>query len=492
MAHVEIRNVSKRFGATAALTDVSMSVESGRVHGLLGENGAGKSTLMKVLSGIVEPDGGSVAIGGRELDLGNPRASRGIGLAMAYQELSAPPNITVATKLCLPKLPTRFGFAVSQRALTEMARERLKHWEADHLDPHALISDLSLAARQEVEIIAALACSPKLLVLDEPTAALPDPNWLFRQLKRVTSTGASVIYISHKLGEIREICSTGTVLRNGRAVAEFERDELSDDELVELMIGRSFNHAFPAKPEPAATAAAVLDVVELSAGTKLAGVSMTVRAGEIVGVAGLEGQGQRELFYALAGELRPHGGLVTIAADAPGDVDFALVPEERKSEALFLQMRSDFNLTLPLTGRFSTASVVSRKRERALSETVAGEVNLPQQLLTKRIGDLSGGNQQKVVFGRAIAQSPRCLLLFDPTRGVDAATKLEIYKMTRDFAARGHAVLVYSTEIPELVGLCDRVASLYGGRIVAEHSGAELTESSVMSSVLGRSAENVR
>jgi ribose transport system ATP-binding protein len=491
MAHIEILNVSKRFGATAALSDVSMSVEAGQVHGLLGENGAGKSTLMKVLSGVVRPDAGEVKIGGNQLRLGSPRDSRDIGLAMAYQELSAPPNITVATKLCLPKLPTRFGFAVSQRELTERARSRLREWEADHLDPHAVISELSLAARQEVEIVAALSSSPKLLVLDEPTAALSDPNWLFRQLERVTASGASVIYISHKLSEINTICDTGTVLRNGKAVAGFARGELSEDELVELMIGRSFNHAFPAKPDQDSIGEVVLDVRELTAGTKLSGVSITVRAGEIVGVAGLEGQGQRELFYALAGELRPHGGTVTVAGK-PGTVDFSLVPEERKSEALFLQMRSDFNLTLPLTSRFSRASVVSRRRERQLSEGVAAEVNLAPKMLKQRIADLSGGNQQKVVFGRAVAQSPRCLLLFDPTRGVDAATKLEIYKMTREFAAKGHAVLVYSTEIPELVGLCDRVCSLYGGRIVAEHTAEDLSESSVMRSVLGRSAEALR
>jgi ribose transport system ATP-binding protein len=491
MAHTEIRNVSKRFGATTALSEVSMSVEAGRVHGLLGENGAGKSTLMKVLSGVVRPDAGEVTIGGQRLQLGSPRDSRDIGLAMAYQELSAPPNITVATKLCLPKLPTRFGFAVSQRELTVRARAQLREWEAEHLDPHAVISDLSLAARQEVEIVAALSSSPSLLVLDEPTAALPDPKWLFRQLARVTAAGASVIYISHKLNEINTICDTGTVLRNGQAVASFTQGELSEDELVELMIGRSFNHAFPAKPDEDRIGDVVLDVRELKAGVKLAGVSLQVRTGEIVGVAGLEGQGQRELFYALAGELRPHGGTVSVAAK-PGTVDFSLVPEERKSEALFLQMRSDFNLTLPLTSRFSRASVVSRRQERELSERIAAEVNLAPTMLKQRIADLSGGNQQKVVFGRSLAQRPRCLLLFDPTRGVDAATKLEIYKMTREFAANGHAVLVYSTEIPELVGLCDRVCSLYGGRIVAEHTADGLTESSVMHSVLGRNAEAVQ
>lgn len=490
MAHVEIQGISKRFGATAALSDVSMSVEAGTVHGLLGENGAGKSTLMKVLSGIVEPDAGAVTINGRSLGLGSPQASRDIGLAMAYQELSAPPNITVATKLCLPDLPTRFGM-VDQRRLADAARARLQEWDAAHLEPHTLISDLSLAARQQVEIIAALASSPSLLVLDEPTAALPDTTWLFRQITRITDTGAAVIYISHKLTEITEICDTGTVLRNGRTVASFTRGELSEDELVEQMIGRSFNHAFPAKPAVGTEGPIVLDIRELSAGDKLAGVSLQVGAGEIVGIAGLEGQGQRDLFYALAGEIRTHGGSVTVA-DAVGKIDFSLVPEERKSEALFLQMRADFNLTLPLTSRFSRAAVVSRRRERQLSQDIAKEVNLPAAMLARRIADLSGGNQQKVVFGRAIAQAPRCLLLFDPTRGVDAATKLEIYKMTRDFAAGGHAVLVYSTEIPELVGLCDRVCSMYDGQIVAEHAAAELTETSVMRGILGRNAEAVR
>jgi ribose transport system ATP-binding protein len=490
MAHVEIEGISKRFGATAALSDVSMSVEGGKVHGLLGENGAGKSTLMKVLSGIVKPDSGRVTIAGRPLQSGSPRASRGIGLAMAYQELSAPPNITVATKLCLPDLPTRFGM-VSQGKLADIAAARLQDWEAEHIQPQALISELSLAARQEVEIIAALSSSPSLLVLDEPTAALPDPNWLFRQINRITDTGAAVIYISHKLTEIKEICDTGTVLRNGRTVAEFARGELSEDELVEQMIGRSFNHAFPAKPGGGAVGEVVLDVRDISAGVKLDGVSLQVRAGEIVGIAGLEGQGQRDLFYALAGELRTHAGSASVSGGS-GSVDFALVPEERKSEALFLQMRSDFNLTLPLTSRFSRASVVSRRRQRRLGEEVAGEVNLPAAMLARRIADLSGGNQQKVVFGRAIAQAPRCLLLFDPTRGVDAATKLELYRMTRDFAAKGHAVLVYSTEIPELVGLCDRVCALYGGQIVAEHAADELTENSVMRSILGRSTEVAR
>jgi ribose transport system ATP-binding protein len=484
MTHIQIRNVSKRFGATAALSEVSMSVEAGEVHGLLGENGAGKSTLMKVLSGIVTPDAGTVAIGGRDLALGSPQASREIGLAMAYQELSAPPNITVATKLCLPTLPTRFRFSVAQRELAARATDKLQQWEAGHLDPTATIGELSLAARQEVEIVAALSSSPSLLVLDEPTAALSDPHWLFRQLERITAGGTSVIYISHKLNEIELICAAGTVLRNGRTVGEFRRGEFSEDELVELMIGRSFDHVFPPKNEAPSTEVA-LEVRRLSVGTKLNDVSLQVRTGEVVGVAGLEGQGQRELFYALAGELSPGSGSIQLTGAQTG-ARFSLVPEERKTEALFLDMRSDFNLTVPLSKQFSTASFLSLSRRRNLARRLAADINLPPPMLDRPIAGLSGGNQQKVVFGRAVAQSPRCLLLFDPTRGVDAATKLEIYKMARDFATAGHAVLVYSTEIPELVGLCDRVCALYGGRIVAEHTGDGLDEASVMRSILGR------
>ncbi|KQU52229.1 ABC transporter ATP-binding protein [Rhodococcus sp. Leaf278] len=489
MTHIHIDNISKRFGATAALSEVSLAVDAGEVHGLLGENGAGKSTLMKVLSGIVVPDSGSVTIAGKPLTLGSPQASRNIGLAMAYQELSSPANITVATKLCLPSLPTRFGFTVSQRELVARAVDRLQQWEAGHLDPTATMGELSLAARQEVEIVAALSGAPRLLVLDEPTAALPDPSWLFRQLESITATGTSVIYISHKLNEIGTICSRGTVLRSGRAVGQFGRNELSENELVELMIGRSFDHAFPAKGT-AEVAQPVLEVRNLTVGS-LTDVSLQVAAGEVVGVAGLEGQGQRDLFYTLAGELSPESGSVTVS-DSNGGVDFALVPEERKTEALFLEMRSDFNLTLPLSGSFATASVISTRRRRDVARSLAAQINLPEAMLERTVSNLSGGNQQKIVFGRALAQSPRCLLLFDPTRGVDAATKLEIYRMTRDFAAAGHAVLVYSTEIPELVGLCDRVCSLYDGRIVAEHSAGDLDDASVLRAILGRTPELAR
>lgn len=493
MPFVTIDNVSKTFGATKALQSVSLEIEAGEVHGLLGENGAGKSTLMKVLSGIVSPDEGKISIGGRHLKLGSPQASRESGLAMAYQELSSPENLAVEVKLSLPDLPRGRAGLVSKTRVRQAAVERLARWEIDDIDPSSLVGDLSFAQRQHIELVSALSMEPKLLILDEPTAALPDPEWLFRQVRKLTATGASVIYITHKLTEIREVCDRGTVLRNGRVVGSFATEEMDEPNLIQLMVGRSLTQAFPPKGSTS-TESPALVVRGAEIWPKLNGVDITVGRGEIVGMAGLEGQGQRELFYALAGAARLDTGTVEIrhekiSHDDPssGDrLDVVLVPEERNTEGLFMQMTSRFNFTISHLAGLSRGVHVNRRKERAFAEASAQEVNLPRQMLSQPISALSGGNQQKVVFGRALLSHPRCLLLFDPTRGVDVATKVEIYHMTRRYAEAGGSVLIYSTEIPELVGLCDRVYSIYGGKIHGEHSDEGLSEEAVMRAALGR------
>jgi ribose transport system ATP-binding protein len=493
MPFVSISNVSKRFGATAALTDVGFTLKSGKIHGLLGENGAGKSTLMKVLAGVVRPDAGEVTIEGNALHLGSPEASRGAGLAMAFQELSSPPNVTVGTKLALPDLPRGPVGLVSARKIRDEAIAKLTEWDIEHITPDAVISDLNLADRQHIELVNALARRPKLLILDEPTAALPDPEWLFQQLRKITQAGTAVIYISHKFPEIEELCDTGTVLRNGRVVGSFEKGSMNERELIQMMIGRSLNQAFPARPKTLATSETGLRIRGLTVPPKLNGVDLDVRPGEVVGIAGLEGQGQYELFYSLAGLLPSSGGDVTLLGDKPGAgrgkdagrEDFVLVPEERKTEALFMQMPSLFNFTVSHLKNFRGWSGVSQSKEKQFALAAASEVNLPESLLGKSVAALSGGNQQKIVFGRAILRQPKCLLLFDPTRGVDAATKMEIYHMTRKYAEDGGSVLLYSTEIPELVGLCDRVYSIYGGKVQKVHEDGELTDEAIMAAALG-------
>lgn len=483
---VHIAGVSKRFGATQALNDVSLSIGRGHIHGLLGENGAGKSTLMKVLAGVLKPDSGSLSIGGVPIAPGNPAAARQAGLAMAYQELSAPPNITVAEKLLLPRLPTRFGF-VSRRTLYRQAGRVLADWGVENVDPAAQIEALSLADRQHVELVAAMAREPKVLILDEPTASLPEVSWLFDKLRYLSAQGTAIIYISHKLPEIGALCTHGTVLRNGRIVDSFDPKTASETALVELMIGRSIDHVFPPKAQVATRPRVVID--KLSTTRRSAAITMTIGTGEAVGIAALEGQGQRELFYSLAGHVDPVSGTVTVHNAAGGEKlagpNFSLVPEDRKTEGLFLSMSTRFNLTLSELNSFSRIGYVSRKKENRIAHNAAVQVNLPSALLDRGIAQLSGGNQQKAVFGRAILSKPECLLLFDPTRGVDAATKVEIYLMIRQYLTDGGSVLIYSTEIPELVGVCDRVYTMYGGAITGEFAGESLTENALMSGALG-------
>lgn len=488
---LEVEGISKRFGATRALSNVSLAIGHGEIHGLLGENGAGKSTLMKVLAGVVVPDAGRLSIDGSSVPLGHPSAVRAAGLAMAYQELSAPPNITVAEKLFLPKLPTRLGF-VSRRKLYAAAGGVLAEWGLESIDPSREISGLDLADKQHVELVAAMAARPKVLILDEPTASLPDSEWLFGHLERLAAEGTSVIYISHKLPEIGHLCTHGTVLRNGCVVEHFEPGEASEATLVELMIGRSIDHVFPPKSNAPNTTETRVTIDSLATRDVSASVTMHIDAGEVVGIAAVEGQGQRELFYCLAGLRRALAGSVTIQRSESGDPvspGFSLVPEDRKTEGLFLSMSTRFNLTISELATYSRFGYVSRSKEAALASSASGEVNLPVSTLDRTIGELSGGNQQKALFGRAILANPQCLLLFDPTRGVDAATKVEIYHMIRRYVDDGGTVLIYSTEIPELVGLCDRVYTMYDGVLTEEFLGPQITEPGLMAGALGFSQD---
>jgi ribose transport system ATP-binding protein len=486
VAFVEIDSISKAFGATQALRDVSMQLEPGEIHGLLGENGAGKSTLMKVMSGVVVPDHGRISIDGRRLKPGHPDVSRRAGLGIAYQELSSPPNVTVATKLLWPTLPRGPLGLVSGKLMRAKAGEILERFAATDIDPGATISAITLAQRQKVEILAAMSLDPKLLVLDEPTAALPDTEWLFATLRRLSDAGTTVIYITHKMPEIDQICHRGTVLRNGRTVGTFERGTHSEDQLVELMIGRSVEHdpGRRATPLPAASdGRATLTVKQLATESGLVDGTLQAQPGEIVGIAGLEGQGQRDLLYAIAGVLPQAAGSVVVdAGDA--QTPTALVPEERKTEALLPRQTCEYNLTISSLKRITRAGVVSRRRERSNARESAGNVNLPLDMLSKPIDALSGGNQQKAVLGRTLARDPAVLVLFDPTRGVDPGTKFEIYDFIREFAAKGRAVLLYSTEVPELVRLCHRVYAISAGRIVREFTGDEIQEQAIMAAAL--------
>lgn len=487
-ARLSMLRVSKSFGATKALVDVTLTVAKRQVHGLLGENGAGKSTLMKILAGVEPPDQGSITVDGIPLTLGRPDEAAAAGIAMAYQELSSPPNVEVATKLGWPSLVKGKWGLVSRARVREHARGLLTEFSAPEIDESATVSDLDLAQRQKLEIISALARRPSLLILDEPTGALSDTEWLFGIIDRVVREGSSVVYISHKLAEVREVCNTCTVLRNGSVAGTFDPARASEDSVIELMANRKVSQIYPEKASGSMSSrgtSPILEVENVSIHGSLKSVSLRAHPGEVVGIAGLEGQGQRELLYAIAGVQAIDTGTVRISnTDRRDGRSVALVPEERKLESLFLRMSSMSNLTISQLGHASSLGILSRKRESSLAARIAERVNLPRAMLSVLASGLSGGNQQKLAIGRAISVDPSCLVLFDPTRGVDIGTKIDLYNVLREFASSGRTVLLYSTELPELIGLADRIYVLSSGQIIDEVSGPEMATDRILGSFL--------
>jgi len=496
---LDVRSVSKSYGATVALQEVSIELQAGEVHALLGENGAGKSTLVKILSGVIEPDVGTMRMGGEPYGPHSIVDARRRGVAAAFQELSLVPNLTVAQNLTLPRQPKgRLGLVSG--AATQKYGEAVLERFGLRLSPGAIVAGLTLAERQRLEITRAFACDPKVLILDEPTAALAETDWLFGLIRQATAAGAGVLYISHRLHEVRELCQRATVLRNGRSTGTLGLEEATDQTIFEMMVGRSQAEEMQHRATPArSTRPAVLEAEGLAGGS-LKNISLTLREGEILGVAGLEGQGQRALFRALVGLAPAASGSVKVdgASVRLSGPDVALrtgrgiafVPEERKTEGIFPALATASNIVLPVIGRIGRAGLVSEPLEREAAAGASSQVDLNSRYLDFRIGDLSGGNQQKALLARAMRTGAKILLLYDPTRGVDVGTKQSIYGAIRSFAEDGGAVLLYSSELPELVHLADRCLVVYGGRIFAELRGADLNERTMVAALTGHSMQD--
>ena len=490
------RAISKRYGATVALDDVSFTLNAGEVCGLLGENGAGKSTLVKALSGVVPPDTGEMQLAGVPYQPRDINDACRQGVATAFQELSLIPTLSVAMNLSMPRPAVNFAGLIARRGLERDTARLLAAYGIREIDPAAPVGDLPLGQRQRIEIIRAMLRRPRLLLLDEPTAALADREWLFRLIARVVAEGTSILYISHKLDEIRRLCSRCIILRNGRKVVDRAVADMSDEEIFRNMAGRSAIDRFVVSSSAVRAEAPPALRANHLVGEGVDDISLSLQPGEILGVAGLEGHGQSKLFKSLVGLHPLRGGRIEVGgavramrsprtARAAGVV---LVPEERKSEGIFKDLTTIANISLPAIERASAWRFLSRRRERALVGRVTAEVDLPKQFLPLRITALSGGNQQKAVLGRALIAGARCLLLFDPTRGVDVGAKQSIYRMMRDFVQGGGAILFYSTELDELVHLCDRCLVLYRNRVVGDVPRAALTQEQILSLAAGHAA----
>ncbi len=495
-----MEGVSKRYGGVNALTNADLTVETGRIHGVLGENGAGKSTLMKVMAGVVQPDEGSMTLAGNSVRFANPAAANAAGIVCIFQELSLVPDLSVADNICISNPPKRFGL-IDQRAQRRIAEEALARAGGEDIHPMAPVKDLPLSRRQLVEIAKALVRNPRILILDEATSALTaaDVRKVFAVLKRLRSEGLALLYISHRMAEIAELADECTVFRNGRNVGTFKSGAKTDTEIVEMMIGREYSHVFPPKPAPkAGTETPALEVRNLSWNNRLKDISLTARAGEIVGLGGLDGQGQRELLLSLFGVLRGASGEVLINGqktklggpnDAKrGDIGMALIPEDRKTEGLMLPMSVRDNLSMASLSRLSRLGLVDQAAEgKAIDEMIA-LLGIKTDGTAVPVGTLSGGNQQKIVIAKWLMTRPKVILLNDPTRGIDVGTKAEMYQLLRKLADAGAAILYYSTDYDELVGCCDKVLVMYDGAIGRVLSGAEITERALVGSALNLGA----
>ncbi|HKE15253.1 MAG TPA: sugar ABC transporter ATP-binding protein [Kofleriaceae bacterium] len=490
-----LEGVSKRYGGVRALEDARLECGRGRIHAVLGENGAGKSTLIKVMSGVVVPDAGTMELAGQPVALDTPAAAARLGIVSVYQELSLLPDLSVADNIAITDPPRRFGL-IRHRAQRRVAEEALARVGATDIHPLAPVGSLPLSRRQMVEIAKALARRPKILILDEATSALTaaDVAGVFRVLRQLRDEGVAIVYISHRMHEIDELADDCTVYRNGRHVATFAARSKSSSEIVELMIGREFESVFPPRPADRPAAPPALAVKKLSWAGRLRDIDLEIRPGEIVGLGGLEGQGQRYLLLALFGALSGVSGSVEVGGKrvslssprrtrlAGGGI--ALIPEDRKTEGLMLPMTVRDNLSFAAMEQFRRFGLIDRRAQEKAVGDIIKLLSIRADGIDQPVASLSGGNQQKVVLGKWLMTRPRIVLLNDPTRGIDVGTKQELYRLLRALADDGAALLFYSTDYAELIGCCDKVLILYDGAIVREFEGDAMNERNLVASSL--------
>jgi len=490
---LELRGISKGFPGVQALSNVNFSMERGEVHALLGENGAGKSTLIKIISGVYQADQGQMLIDGQPVIFHNPREAQRAGVATIFQELILYPELTVAENIFMGHAPrSRYGL-IDWKAMRQRAQELLASLEIYDMDVDSRVGAMSVGKRQRVEIAKALSHNARILIMDEPTAALTeaDVERLFSIVRLLKERGVSIIYISHRLEEIFMLADRVTVLRDGQYVATKAVRDTSESDLIQMMVGREIDDLFPKIPtQPGAV---VLQVYDVARHPLPRSVSLEVRAGEIVGLAGLVGSGRTELAHVLfgvtpaqQGEIRLDGQLVQIRN--PGQamrLGIAYVPEDRGNQGLIKQMNVRENTSLAILRSIARGGFIKRGEEKNLAERFVDELSVRTPSIEQVVNKLSGGNQQKIVVSKWLASKPKLLIMDEPTRGVDVGAKSEIHRLISQLASEGMAILMISSELPEILGMSDRVLVMREGRIVAEFSRAEATQERVGAAMMG-------
>lgn len=486
--HIELRGVSKRFGGIQALSDIDLAIQRGSIHALVGENGAGKSTLGKIVAGVHRPDAGALLVEGRAVDYRSARGALADGITMIAQEPTLVPHRSVLENVFLAVEDNVAG--VVRRRAVARRYEALVRDTGIELDPNRLARTLSVADQQKAEILRALVRSVRLIVMDEPTSALTrdEAGRLFDLMRRLQQAGTTVVYVSHLLSEVLDLADTITVLRDGRHIRTAPAAAETPERLVSAMLGHALELAFPEKTPPPADAPVVLSVRGLSRPPAVEDVSFDVRAGEIVGLAGLIGSGRTEVARAVFAADRPSSGAVDLdgvplRARSPRQAirrGLVMLPEDRKSQGLLMLRSIADNVTLPHLADVSSAGVIRPQLEQQRAGEMIRRLDVRTNTSRALVNTLSGGNQQKVLFARWLFRRPRVMIADEPTRGVDVGAKHAIYELIHSLAAEGIAVLLISSEHEELLGLAHRVLVMRAGRIVAEFDSETMSEDAVL------------
>ncbi|MFT6534972.1 MAG: ABC-type sugar transport system ATPase subunit [Alpinimonas sp.] len=496
--NITLSNIQKSFGETAVLTGVTLEVNSGEVLALVGENGAGKSTLTRVISGAYRPDAGQILFDGVPVNLKRPQDAMARGVRVIYQEFlqNIFPHLSVSENMFTLDEGGTFGrLFVSKKRMAKTATELMARIGL-YADPHALAETLSIGELQMLEIAKSMAHDTKLLILDEPTAALDEQESerLFAQVEAMREAGIAIIYISHRLEEVFALSDRIIVLRNGTVALEGATSSLTEREVVTAMVGKELDDFYP--KETHGTDEVVLEMSSLASGTHFQGVNLTVRAGEVLGIGGVMGCGKGSLLRSLFGLLPVTAGVVKVNGDVVSlgspqtamNAGIAYITPDRQAEGLLLQQSVAHNISLASLDEMSPTGVIKLRQEMTKTRSIMSALNVKAASPEVAVGTLSGGNQQKVLFGRWVMTNPRILLMEEPTRGVDIGAKTEIYRIINQQAAQGVAIILVSSDLPELVAMSDRVAVMRQGRVVAELTGDDLTQNRVLEHALESAA----
>jgi len=499
---LKIRNLTKKFPGLIAVNNVSFDLFKGEIHGLLGENGAGKSTLLKMLDGSYSPDEGEIFVNGQKIELNSPQEAIKKGISMVYQELMLLPHLSVAENICFPLLIASKNNKINWKELYDIASTQLKRLDVKNVDVKEKVNNLSVAHQQIVSIARALVLNCQLLILDEPTSALSrkDILRLFKIMKLLKKEDVSIIFVSHRLNEVLEITDRITVLRDSRKIGTFNVSDLSEEKITELIVGQEIKNKYP-KICSKISDEEILRVENLNVKNKLFDISFSLKKGEVLGVAGALGAGKSELVLTLFGAYKvaltrgkiflENEEVLMLSPSEAMRRGFALVSEDRRGEGLLINCGIRFNISLPILRNISSfCGYVDGRKERAITEDFIEKLHIKHTSMEQKVENLSGGNQQKTVLAKCLASKPKVIFMDEPTRGIDVGAKVEIYELINTLTKNGVGVILFSSEVPEIIGMSDRIIVLNRGRIIKEVARDQTREYEIQRLVLSEGEKN--